>query len=78
MRNLLTYTSDKFRARKCIFCTVFLCQICMGLLEIYSYALLTKRSVKMAGYWPSFFFFFAFLGTEMKSRSKKKVEKERG
>ena len=77
MRNLLTYTSDKFRARKCIFCTVFLCQICMGLLEIYSYALLTKRSVKMAGYWPSFFF-FAFLGTEMKSRSKKKVEKERG
>ena len=50
----------------------------MGLLEIYSYALLTKRSVKMAGYWPSFFFFFAFLGTEMKSRSKKKVEKERG
>ena len=48
----LTYTFDKFRARKCIFWTVFLCQICMGLHEIYSYALLTKREVKMAGYWP--------------------------
>ena len=69
--NLLTYTSDKFRARKCIFCTVFLCQICMGLHEIYSYALLAKLSVKMAGYWPSFLFcFFTFLGTETKSRSK--------
>ena len=48
----LIYTFDKFRARKCIFWTVFLCQICMGLHEIYSYALLTKREVKMAGYWP--------------------------
>ena len=38
----LTYTFDKFRARKCIFWTVFLCQICMGLHEIYSYALLTS------------------------------------
>ena len=28
------------------------------------HALLTKREVKMAGYWPSFF--FAFLGTEVK------------
>ena len=45
----LTYTSDKFRARKCIFCTVIPCQICMGLHEIYSCALLTKREVKMAG-----------------------------
>ena len=32
----------------------------MGLHEIYSYALLTKREVKMAGYWPSSFFFFFF------------------
>ena len=31
------------------------------------YALLTKREVKMAGYWPSSF--FAFLWTETKSRS---------
>ena len=55
-----TYTLDKFRARKCIFCTVFPCQICMGLSKIYSYALLTKREVKMAGYWPRSFFFFCF------------------
>ena len=58
-----TYTLDKFRAQKCIFCTVFPCQICMGLHKIYSYALLTKREVKMAGYWPSSFF-FAFLWTK--------------
>ena len=52
----------------------------MGLHKIYSYALLTKREVKMAGYWPSsfLFFFFAFLWTETKSQSIKKVEKERG
>ena len=31
------------------------------------YGLLTKREVKMAGYWPSSF--FAFLWTETKSRS---------
>ena len=29
----------------------------------------------MAGYWPSFLFFFAFLGTETKSWSKKKEKK---
>ena len=58
----LAYTLDKFRARKCIFWTVFLCQICMGLHEIYSYALLTKREVKMAGYWPGSF--VAFLWSE--------------
>ena len=46
------------------FCTVFPCQICMGLHEICSSVLLTKREVKMAGYWPSSFFFFAFLWTE--------------
>ena len=40
----LTYTLDKFRARKCIFWTVFLCQICMDLHEIYSYIEI---------YWPS-------------------------
>ena len=54
----LTYTLDKFRARKRVFCTVFPCQICMGLHEIYSSVLLTKREIKMAGYWPSSFFFF--------------------
>ena len=53
-----TYTLDKFWARKGIFCTFFPCQICMGLHKIYSYALLTKREVKMAGYWPSSFFRF--------------------
>ena len=68
----LTYTSDKFRARKCIFCTVFPRQICMGLHEIYSYALLTKREVRWLDIGRVFFFFFAFLGTEMNSRSKKK------
>ena len=31
------------------------------------YELLTKREVKMAGYWPSSF--FAFLWTETKSRT---------
>ena len=36
-------------------------------------ALLTKREVKMAGYWPSSF--FAFLWTETKSRSIKTQKK---
>ena len=76
--NLLTYTSDKFRARKCIFCTVFPCQICMGLHKIYSYALLTKREVKMAGYWPSSFFFFCVFMDWDEVTVHKKVEKERG
>ena len=51
------------------FCSVFPCQICMGLYEIYSYALLTKREVKMTGYWSSSF--NAFLWTETLSRSVK-------
>ena len=37
------------------------------------YALLTKREVKMAGYWPSSF--FAFLWTKTKSRSIKTQKK---
>ena len=37
------------------------------------YALLTKREIKMAGYWPSSF--FAFLWTETKSRSIKTQKK---
>ena len=37
------------------------------------YALLTKREVKMAGYWPNSF--FAFLWTETKSRSTKTQKK---
>ena len=36
-------------------------------LSHYTYILLTKRKVKMAGYWPSSL--FAFLWTETKSRS---------
>ena len=28
--------------------------ICMGLHEVYSYALSTKSEVKVAGYWPNF------------------------
>ena len=49
----------------------------MGLHEMYSSALLTKRAVKMAEYWPSSssFFFFAFLWTETKSRSIKMKNK---
>ena len=39
------------------------------------YILLTKREVKMAGYWPSSL--FAFLWTETKSRSIKNVKTER-
>ena len=62
-RSPLTYKLDKFRARKCIFCTVFPCQICTGLHEIYSYALLTKRELKMAGYWPSSFVEFLWTST---------------
>ena len=72
-----TYTLDKFWARKGIFCTVFPCQICTGLHKIYSYALLTKREVKMAGYWPSSFFFCVFMDWDEVSVHKK-VEKERG
>ena len=67
----LTYTLDKFRARKCIFWTVFLCQICMGLHGIYSYALLTKREVKMAGYWPGSF--VAFLWSETNKPGARRV-----
>ena len=75
-----TYTLAKFRARKCIFCTVFPCQICMGLNKMYSYALLTKHEVKMAGYWPSSFFFFffcVFMDRDFVSVHKK-VKKEQG
>ena len=35
----------------------------------YVYGLLTKCEVKMAGYWPSSFLFFACLCTETESRS---------
>ena len=42
----------------------------------YTYALLTKCEVKMAGYWPSSF--FACLWTETKSRSINSQKKERG
>ena len=38
-----------------------------SLLKLNIYGLLTKREVKMAGYWPSSF--FACLWTETKSRS---------
>ena len=38
------------------------------------YILLTKRKVKMAGYWPSYL--FAFLWTETKSRSIKTQKKK--
>ena len=38
-----------------------------GMVEESKYILLTKRQVKMAGYWPSSL--FAFLWTETKSRS---------
>ena len=56
------------------FCTVsFPCLICMGLYEIYSHALLTKREVEMAGYW--WLLWAAFLWTEMKSRSIKTLKK---
>ena len=39
----------------------------LAFLKVCKYGLLTKREVKMAGYWPSSF--FAFLWTETKSRS---------
>ena len=42
----------------------------------YTYGLLTKCEVKMAGYWPSSF--FACLWTETKSRSINSQKKERG
>ena len=51
------------------------CQIWMGLQEIYSYALLTKREVKMDGYWPSSF--LAFLWTETKLGSMKTQKKNK-
>ena len=64
---------DKFWAQKCIFCTVFPCQICMSLHEIYSYALLTKLRSKWLDIGRVFFFFCIF-GSEMKSQSNKQVE----
>ena len=48
----------------------------MGLHKIYSYALLTKREVKIAGCWPSSFF-FAFLLDGDEVSVHKKEEKER-
>ena len=48
----------------------------MGLHKIYSYALLTKREVKMAGYWPRSSFFLRFYGLRRStSRSIKKWKK---
>ena len=55
---------------------VFGCQL-QRTYQVFIYALLTKREVKMAGYWPSSFF-FAFLWMETKSRSIKTRKKERG
>ena len=43
-----------------------LCRICVKVRGDTMYILLTKREVKMAGYWPSSL--FAFLWTETKSR----------
>ena len=48
--------------------------LCMDLHEIYLYALLTKREVKMAGYWPSSL--VAFLWTEKNSRYIRNVGRE--
>ena len=56
-----------------IFCTVFPCQMCMGLHEIYSYVILTEREVKTARYWPSSF--VALSWAEAKSRSIKTQKK---
>ena len=47
----------------------------MGLHVLYSYALLTKREVKMDGYWPSSF--VAFLWTETKLGSMKTQKKNK-
>ena len=65
-----TYTFDKFRARKCTFCTVFPCQICLDLHEIYSSVLLTKREVKMPDCWLSYL--FIYLQNVKKKKQKKK------
>ena len=43
-----------------------LCRICVKVRGDTMYILLTKREVKMAGYWPTSL--FAFLWTETKSR----------
>ena len=69
----LTYTFEKLRARKCIFFTVFPCQICTGLHEMYSYAPLTEREVEMAE-----FFCCVFMNryeVEVHKNSKKAVRK---
>ena len=66
----LIYAFDKFRTRKCEF---LYCHICMGLHELHSNALLIKREVKIAGYWPSSFVPFSW--TETKSRSIKTQKK---
>ena len=49
------------------FCAVFPCQICIGLHEIYSYVLLTKREGKSS--------FVAFLWTETKVEVRNNAEK---
>ena len=43
---------------------------------MYNYVLLTKHEVKMAGYWPCSFFFFAFLWTSTLYRSIKMQKKK--
>ena len=47
----------------------------MGLHEIYSHTLMTKREIKMDAYWPSSF--VAFLWTETKSGSIKTQKKNK-
>ena len=47
-------------------------------LMLYIYALLTKHEVKMAGYWPSSFFFCIFMDgdeVEVHKNAKKKKKK---
>ena len=64
-----------FFASRAVSCPVLFCCCSFNLkVKPYNkYALLTKREVKMAGYWPRSF--FAFLWTSTSSRSIKTQKK---
>ena len=65
--------SVKVKQRRVLLCKGKCCLVLWKKYYGRKYALLTKREVKMAGYWPSSF--FAFLWTETKSRSMKTQKK---
>ena len=68
----LTYKLNKSELGSAFFVMSSLAR-CMGFHEIYSYALFTKREVKMAGYRPSSFAAFLWTSTQCRSIKTQKM-----